>query len=273
MANSLTSNGKVRATGYEAPRQRRFRYQVNGHYTDLLETILSSDNQDGGPLKSVGITSSSRREGVTTVACNLALHATCWELHTLLVDGNLSNPGIHRNFQLPASPGFADLNGDENTQRKSIHDLSSRPFKSLPSSLKHSIRRGMGVTRSARSRESYSPPQLKIMTAGKGQSNGGETQRVTCNSKKDSERFLKDIRDSFDLVIVDLPSVSEMKSYHFSLANLDGVILVLEAEATSDLTAHASLQQLKRLDANVLGIAFNKYRNRLPGWIERRLGD
>ena len=273
MANSLTTNGMVRGTGREAPKQRRLRHPGSDHYTDLLDTILSASNRDGGPLKSIGITSSNRREGVTTVACNLALHAACLELHTLLVDGNLCNPGVHRNFQLPASPGLADLNGDANAQQKSIHDLSSRPFKSLPASLKHSIRRGMGVSRTTRNRESFSAPGLKILTSGQVQTDAGSMQTPVCENKKTSERLLKKIRDSFDLVIVDLPSVSEMKSYHFSLADLDGVILVLEAEATSDLTAHASLQQLNRFDANVLGVAFNKFRNRLPGWIERKLGD
>ena len=111
------------------------------------------------------------------------------------------------------------------------------------------------------------------MTAGGSRTDDGEFRRSECEFKKDIARFLENTRDRFDLVIVDLPSVSELKSCCFSLAQLDGLILVLEAEATSDLAAQKSLQQLKQLGANLLGIAFNKYRSHLPRWIERKLGD
>ena len=111
------------------------------------------------------------------------------------------------------------------------------------------------------------------MTAGAGKTATDELRRSDYEARKDSERFLEKIRHKFDLVIVDLPAVSESKAFRFSLVKLDGVIFVLEAEATSDLTAHAGLQYLKQQNANVLGIAFNKYRRHLPGWIDQRLGN
>lgn len=272
MAISTTSNGRVRESNQDSPPNRNFRDPGAGHYYVLLDTLRSAENQSGGPLKTVGITSSARREGVTTVACNLALHAACQELNTLLVDGNAGHPGLHRNFQLPLAPGLADVCGDSAVQRKTIHDLSARPFKSLPTSLKNSFRRGKGVPRSSRTRENFAAPALKIMTVGDGKFANGEFRRTASEAQQDSEQLLEKIQDSFDLIIVDLPSVSELNSSRFSLTKLDGLIFVLEAEATSDLAAQKSLQQLQLLDANVLGIAFNKYRDRLPRWMEKKLG-
>jgi Mrp family chromosome partitioning ATPase len=272
MASSATRNSSVSSTAQGIP-PRKFRDPYDSHYAVLLDTLRSAENRSGEALRTVGITSAKRREGVTTVACNLALHSACQEMRTLLVDANTVHPGLHTNFHLPRTPGLADLAGEASIPRKAIHDLSSRPFKSLPTSLKNSIRHGMGIPRSARKRENFAPPCLNIMTAGIGKTDDDQFRRSEYEAKQDSERFLEKVRTKFDLVIVDLPAVSELKTCRFSLANLDGVIFVLEAEATSELAAQKGLQQLQQHGANMLGIAFNKYRNHLPRWIQQKLGD
>ena len=61
------------------------------------------------PYRTLLVAGVSERSGATTTAVNLALAFGQASVATLLVDGNLRRPGVHRQLGLPNTHGLADL--------------------------------------------------------------------------------------------------------------------------------------------------------------------
>jgi len=67
-------------------------------------------SQDGDGLRIVAVTSAVSREGKTSVAVQLALSiARATGEPTLLIDGDLRAPDVHRIFEIERSPGLAEV--------------------------------------------------------------------------------------------------------------------------------------------------------------------
>ena len=135
--------------------------QTSNQYRILLAG-LQTLGLGNGSLKTIGLTSSNRREGVSTVACNLALYAaSCHDLRVLIVDANFLHPSLHRMFEVKQTPGLSDLLHENAIMSDCIHDMSTRPLKSWPVALRRSMRRtkvtgGFG----ARNRKTVTAPPL-----------------------------------------------------------------------------------------------------------------
>jgi Mrp family chromosome partitioning ATPase len=84
-------------------------------------------------------------------------------------------------------------------------------------------------------------------------------------------RMLSSVSDSFELVILDLPPVSESIVGPAMSKALDGVVLVVEAERTRTAAVQASQRTIKMHGGNVLGVVLNKRRFHIPNFIYRRL--
>ena len=263
MANPTTTNGRPAAGRRDQPMSRN---SSNTPYRVLLGS-LQSLGYGSGSMKTLGLTSSNRREGVTTVAINLALYAaSCHDLRVVIVDANFSNPGLHQIFELEKSPGLSDLMNEHAIGSECIHDMSTLPIKTWPQVLRRCFR-PTGLSRFVgRNWESLKTPQLSIIPVG--------TDRESPNifHERNDNGYLEEFCDESDLVIVDLPAVSLAADVALSVSSLDGVLVVLEAERTSDLVAQNSLRQIKNDGGNVLGVALNKCRTHLPGWIDAKLG-
>ena len=61
------------------------------------------------PYRTLLVSGVSERNGATTTAVNLALAFGQTSVATLLVDGNLRRPGVHRRLGLPNTHGLSDL--------------------------------------------------------------------------------------------------------------------------------------------------------------------
>lgn len=269
MSHSSARRDRRRAVNPSRPIRHPSREPSNNQHLVLLDQLQSLGFGPDGPFQTVGLISSKRQEGVTTVACNLALSAAMHHgLRVLLIDANFSRPSLHRLFQLDQSPGLADLINGNASESECIHDLSERPVKSWPTLLKTAYRRIKGLSRFS-SWERESPPLLPLSVLPVG-SNDISPQELL---RTDNTGFLAHACEQFDLTIVDLQDVPSAATSAFSLSKLDGVLLVLEAESTSDIAAQKSLSHLRQQGANVLGVVLNKSRRHLPKWIDRRLGD
>jgi Mrp family chromosome partitioning ATPase len=271
MAHSTTNNGRAptsRQDRRHATSNRNLNVS-NSQYKILLAQLRSLGYGPQGTLRTIGLTSSVRHEGVTTVACNLALYAaSCHDLRVLLIDANFSNPKLQKIFQVQQSPGFADLINGDAVESDCIHDMSSLPLASWPAVLRQSFRRGRGLFGFvARKRKELLIPRLSVMPTG----DSRPGMRSFYNTEDD--RWLDLIGSDFDLVIVDLPATCLATSCGFKQSSLDGILLVLEAEATSDTTARKSLNLIREDGANLRGVVLNKYRTHLPKWIDKRLGE
>jgi non-specific protein-tyrosine kinase len=71
---------------------------------------------------------------------------------------------------------------------------------------------------------------------------------------------LDNLKHVFHLVIFDLPPARELTTCFAMASQLDGVLLVIEAEKSRRDAARRTVQLLARVDAKVLGVVFNKVR-------------
>jgi len=215
-----------------APVQWDLPANMRRHYAVFRERLLLSAN---GSLHShyvLGVTSSSRCEGVSTVAANLASSLSEQGGGTiLLVDANTRDPSIHRIFRTRLSPGLVDV-------------LSPN---SKPDADDIIVRRAAN---------------LNVLTAGL--ANGAGAKAVAFDHLT---RYIESIKQNYRCVVVDMPALDEDSSTARLAGSCDGVILVVETERLRWETISKAKQYLQQLDANVLGVLLNKRRFPVPNWI------
>jgi len=85
------------------------------------------------------------------------------------------------------------------------------------------------------------------------------------------ENFWENLRQRFDLVLIDSPSFASSPDGIAISRRVDGVVLVLEAEKTRWPVAENLKKQIQNNGGNVLGIAFNKRRYYIPEFLYKRI--
>ena len=79
--------------------------------------------------------------------------------------------------------------------------------------------------------------------------------------------FLDEIRNQFELVVVDSPGALSSPDSMAMSAKVDGIILVVEAEKTRWQVAEKVIRRIVAQGGNVLGVILNKRRFPIPGFI------
>lgn len=196
-----------------------------------IQATLPSD-QDGGHV--VGVTSCSRREGVSVVAGNLAVCAAdLYDGRVLLLDANLRNASVARRFGVDQSPGLYDCLTGELAVQECIAGTAHSNLFVLPA--------GLGAT---------PPPH--------------------CSDERATALF-GNLRQDFALIIFDLPPAAEMDEMILASRLVDGLLLVLESERIRRHVAQRVVRQLEQIDARLLGVVLNKRKNHIPEWLYRWL--
>ena len=186
----------------------------------------SQDNRDSGALV-VGVLSVEKGSGGSTLASALAVcFAKEFELKTLLVDTDLKARSISHQFSLNGAPGLAELveGADRNKCLQQAEELSI--LASTNKRIFESKIRKMGAS--------------EVL------------------------KQLKQFRDEFEVIVVDLPPASEGSSGVFLATQLENVLLVAEVDKTTPQLARQVLQKFESSDAIVNGIFLNKYRREFP---------
>lgn len=185
-----------------------------------------SETTDARPeLRCLGITSSSRRQGVTTVGWQIAAaSAELTEGSILLVDANPRHANVHRIFGIPQGPGLAEALRSPEMLEDSVCPIEGRNLSILPI--------------------------------------GNDTSE--CRKTLDSpaiDEVVELLRPHHDLIVFDMPPATEANPGLRLAETLDGVLLVLESERVSMDAARHSRQILEWNGAPVLGVVLNKERN------------
>jgi len=208
---------------------------IREHYEAFKEQLLLGPKGSKKVPRVLAITSSHDREGVSTVAANLAATlARPGDGQVLLIDADIRHPSVHQIFEARLSPGLTDI---------------------------------LANGKSGEAIFASSPVQnLRILSAGTADGNLSEMF--------DSEGFinlLNSIKKDYRFVVVDLPAVNEA-SWAVRLARLcDGVGLVVEAERSRWEVVQRTKELLVKSNANVLGVVINKRRFYIPKWLYRTL--
>jgi len=173
------------------------------------------------PLRTILVTSPNPREGKTTVAVNLGIVLAQNGRRVSIVDADLRRPSVHRQL------GLKNLTG------------LSQVFVQAEAGLNGSLQQ----TRTA---------NLKAVTSGSLPPNPSEllgSQRMGA--------ILDELKASSEFVILDTPPVLAVTDAAVMLPMVEGVLLVMKPGYTRLATARQCIEQLRRMGANILGVALN----------------
>ncbi len=187
----------------------------------VLRTNLAFSTSREQQLIALVFTSPGPEEGKSTTVANLAAVLAARGDRTLLVDADLRRGELHEVFDLLRSPGLSDLLVGELDQREAI-----RP----------EIR-----------------PGLDLLPAGKRPPNPSELLGSQAMSN-----LLAAWRSEYRWILLDAPPVLAVTDASVLATLVDGTILVLRAGETDRRAGWRSVQQLKRVDARVVGAVLNE---------------
>jgi len=99
---------------------------------------------------------------------------------------------------------------------------------------------------------------------------GGRPARRPARSARSPRvpQLLSSARHVFDVIIVDMPAIAT--EYALPMARyMDGVILVVHAGATPRNMIQQAIEMVGR--TRVIGVALNRHKSAVPGWLMRKL--
>ncbi|TJX12821.1 CpsD/CapB family tyrosine-protein kinase [Tissierella creatinini] len=187
-----------------------------------LRTNIQFTNIDKS-IRTIVITSSGPGEGKTIVVSNLAISIAQTEKRVLLVDCDMRKPRIHKVFGINNREGLTNILMGE----KVLADVEYRGEESIKS--------------------------LTVVTSGPIPPNPSEL--LGSRRMKD---FLEDMRDHFDMIIIDSPPINLVTDSAILSTIADGTIMVVEVGKTEAEAAINGKELLDKVNANLLGVVLNK---------------
>lgn len=178
-------------------------------------------------VHSVCLTSANKGSGTTTIACNLATTFVANHSKVLLIDCSINKPTINKCFSIDNALGLSDilLNQDYGDFYKYCTNFKDEHSNNL----------------------------LYVMGTGRKVKN-----TLDLLSSRYFKEFMEAMKDQFDFILVDCPSIEDSNDVipvgHF----VDGTILVVSLPETEKNNAKKALQQLNRNGVTVLGTVLNK---------------
>jgi polysaccharide biosynthesis transport protein len=187
--------------------------------TKLAADVVLQDR----PCKVIGFVSVLPDEGKTTVAANFAALIAANGARTLLIDGDLRNPGLTRGLSLAPEKGLVEaIIGEQRWQNTLMVDRTTN-LAIIPESVRGRL---------SHTSELLSGPGMRSL--------------------------IGEARKSYDYIIVDLPPLGPVVDAKAFAPQADGFVLVAEWGATPRALVRATLQGEPQIAAKVLGIILNK---------------
>ncbi|QOR66013.1 CpsD/CapB family tyrosine-protein kinase [Cytobacillus suaedae] len=166
-------------------------------------------------------TATKKSDGNTTLIANLAVSIAQQRERVLLIDGNLRRPGVHSFFKVSNNVGLTDV-----------------------------------LTEKSQLEEAITPTDiagLDLLTSGSVKENPAELIGL-----KSMRNLLRIMKNRYDYVLVDSPSILEAAETRILANRCEGVVLVVNRQKTA---LESTIEAKKILDfANVklLGVVMNK---------------
>lgn len=99
----------------------------------------------------------------------------------------------------------------------------------------------------------------------------GKSTGETFSESKAIDIFLEELKSMFSAVFISGPAMDQAPDVSLLSKNVDGVVLVVEAERTRWQVADKIKQRISEQGGNVLGVVLNKQRHPIPGFIYNRI--
>lgn len=188
----------------------------------VLRTNIQFASVDN-PLKMIVVTSAGQGEGKTTTIVNLAVTFAQSGSKTLLIDGDLRKPKVHRTFDLLNKFGLTTILAaqDKANYKEYIHGVDIE--------------------------------NLHVLTSGPTPPNPSEL--LASNSMK---AFLERVREEYDIILIDSPPIGTVTDPAILSTCVDGTILVAASSQVEVAALRQAKELLERVNANIIGVVLNK---------------
>lgn len=97
------------------------------------------------------------------------------------------------------------------------------------------------------------------------------TNRPFVFSGPRTDHLMSQMRQRFDLIVIDSPAPTDSPDMLALSAKVDGVVLVIQADQTRFHQAKRTKELIEANGGKLLGLVFNKRRFFIPDWIYKRL--
>ncbi|NHN34318.1 CpsD/CapB family tyrosine-protein kinase [Paenibacillus agricola] len=185
-----------------------------------LRTNIEFSNVDR-ELKCIMFTSSQQGEGKSTTAANVAVAFAQTNRKVLLLDCDLRRPTQHHIFNISNQVGLTSYLSHQ-------ADLSEIMV-------------------------STSIPNLSVVLSGPVPPNPSELL-----ASKRMTGLLNELREQYDMIIVDTPPIMAVTDSQIVATKCDGVLLVLDSGTVKREVALMAKQKLELVNAKILGVVLNK---------------
>jgi capsular exopolysaccharide synthesis family protein len=187
-------------------------------YRSLRTTLLYAVSNT--PPTVILITSPGLMDGKSTTCANLAVVLAQADKETLLIDGDLHRPSLHKIFGVTNVRGMVDVLSGE----YDLSEMCTEPF-----------------------------PGLKLLSTGPIPPNPAELLIAGRLAP-----LVGQARQLFDYVLIDSPPTELVSDPMIIATQADAVMLVLNSEESSKVSMHRAVQDLEAVGANVVGTVINK---------------
>ncbi|HEX3927060.1 MAG TPA: polysaccharide biosynthesis tyrosine autokinase [Gemmatimonadales bacterium] len=190
-------------------------------YTWLETSLAFATAAD--EMHTIAFTSALAREGKTVTAANFAISAARHGRRVLLIDADLRRGRVHQVFDVPPTPGFADVLAGEATIGNAVLSVpvgGEATMDLLP-----------------RGTHPHHPTSLLATVP--------------------IRRLLADLRQRYDLILFDSPPVNLVSDALLVGAAVDGVVMVARAGVTDAAALSEAARRLREARAPVLGVLLN----------------
>ncbi len=170
--------------------------------------------------KTICVTSPQPGDGTTSLAVNLAISIAKAGRRTLLIDGDLRKPDVHRIFNIPDSPGLAEMIQGTCEPGGAIRKSDIELLDVLPA--------GIPMVRPS---ELISRPELA--------------------------RIIDALSELYDHIIFDTAPLLPVSDTHVLAGLVDGVVCSFNADVDTD-TVGLVEEILRRSNANLIGTVMNQ---------------
>jgi succinoglycan biosynthesis transport protein ExoP len=177
----------------------------------------------GKQSKVIGVVSVLPDEGKTTIAANFAGLLAAKGSKTLLIDGDLRNPGLSRALSLSTQRGLVKAIMDDQPWQNSVKVENKTKLAIIPTVLHRNLRH---------TSEILSSPGMK--------------------------KLLDEARNVFDYIVIDLPPLGPVVDAKAFAPLADGFVMVAEWGVTPRALVKSILQSETEIAPKVLGLVLNK---------------
>ena len=185
--------------------------------------------QAGKELKTIAITSCTPNEGKSMTIANLAIVLTQAGKSVLLIDCDMRNPTVHKNFNLSNKVGLSSCISMGTAVADAVQETAIEGLDALTA----------GVI----------PPNPSELL-------GSERMQT----------ILQRAKEEYDYVLIDTPPVLPVTDSLVLGSMVDGLILVIDSGEIKVEMARDVKNQLVHSGANILGVVLNKVRSEHHGY-------